>query len=171
MTTLEVSNLGRYGYMGGRGILHNQGRQTGMVGAGMGMSGASEEGAPDEHAGHRHGHGHGHHAHSHSPCKACTAPLMKILGLDRFTKGKAVSGMRRAGMDQNPFDLGVVKVSGLLHVDTDDRIVTNFGRVLSIIRHCTIYPQVVSRRCLPLLMSGWRNRDQNGYQSVSNEVV
>lgn len=112
MTTLEVSNLGRYGYMGGRGVLHNQGRQTGMVGAGMGMSGAGEEGAPDQHAhaGHRHGHG-----HSHSPCKACTAPLMKILGLDRFTKGKAVSGMRRAGMDQNPFDLGIVKVSFGLH--------------------------------------------------------
>ena len=43
-----------------------------------------------------------------------TAPMMKIMGLDRFTKGKAVSGMRRAGQDQNPFDLGIVAVSETL---------------------------------------------------------
>jgi palmitoyltransferase len=77
------------------------------------MSGAQEEGEMDmvSNHGHGHGHGHGHHRHGHGCCKGLTAPLMKILGLDRFTKGKAVSGMRRAGQDQNPFDLGVVAVS------------------------------------------------------------
>ena len=97
----------------------------GQVGAGMGMSGAGEEGEADTVANHGHGHGHGHthghgHGHGHKHglhcCKGMTAPMMKILGLDRFTKGKAVSGMRRAGQDQNPFDIGVIAVSLLLPI-------------------------------------------------------
>lgn len=36
---------------------------------------------------------------------------MTILGLDRFTKGKALGGMKKAGRDQNPFDMGIVKVN------------------------------------------------------------
>lgn len=43
--------------------------------------------------------------------KAISGPLFKILGLDRFTKGKAMSGMARAGRGQNPFDMGVAQVS------------------------------------------------------------
>lgn len=60
------------------------------------------------------------HAHHHGRCGAlgriCTAvvatitgPVFRLVGLDQFTKGKAVSGMARAGRDQNPFDLGLVK--------------------------------------------------------------
>lgn len=116
MTTFEISNLGRYGYMGGRGgaSLRDQSgamKQATSIGAGIGPSGAGEEGtggmvvSPDGMAA-------GHH-HSHrggGAIRAISGPLMKVLGLDRFTKGKAVSGMRRAGKDQNPFDLGIVKV-------------------------------------------------------------
>jgi palmitoyltransferase len=148
MTTFEVSNLGRYGFMGGRGgsSMRDQSgamKQAIAIGAGIGPAGAAEEavGAPGlvmspdgtavakqanghgpSHAqGHRHDHGHGH-SHSHSPLgqagrfcgamgKAISGPLMQILGLDRFTKGKALGGMARAGQDHNPFDLGFVKVS------------------------------------------------------------
>ncbi|WVQ72310.1 palmitoyltransferase AKR1 [Cryptococcus sp. DSM 104548] len=140
MTTLEVSNLGRYGYMGGRGgqSLRDQSgalKQAASVGAGVGMNGAAEEGGgpaageagPDgnvvlpQTGGHVHGpqcrHGAGHgHGHNHGIlhvcghlCKSLSAPLMGILGLDRFTKGQALGGMKRAGKDQNPFDMGFVK--------------------------------------------------------------
>jgi hypothetical protein len=116
MTTLEVSNLGRYGFMGGRG--------------GASLSGQM---------GHRHQHSYSHshsHPHPHPPpgveseestlvdgappvhsrrhesrgvCAGCGSGfLMNLLGLDRFTKGKAVDGLARAGRATNPFDLGVV---------------------------------------------------------------
>lgn len=34
--------------------------------------------------------------------------LMNLLGLDRFTKGKAVDGLARSSSATNPFDLGVI---------------------------------------------------------------
>jgi palmitoyltransferase len=40
--------------------------------------------------------------------------MLQLLGLDRFTKGKAMSGMRKSGQGgagSNPFSLGVVGVS------------------------------------------------------------
>lgn len=36
--------------------------------------------------------------------------LLQILGLDRFTKGKAAKGLAMAGKDQNPFDQGLIRV-------------------------------------------------------------
>ena len=106
MTTLEVSNLGRYGYMGGRGV------------------------SLGNHMGHRHRHAHhgsslpgvdtedaslvgsdvGAPAHRHSgSCAGCGSGfLMNLLGFDRFTKGKAVDGLARASRASNPFDLGIV---------------------------------------------------------------
>jgi palmitoyltransferase len=33
---------------------------------------------------------------------------MNLLGFDRFTKGKAVDGLARAGKASNPFDLGIL---------------------------------------------------------------
>ena len=139
MTTFEVSNLGRYGYMGGQGgqSLRDQSgamKQAAAIGAGAGPMGASEDAIGDDadfgpdgtargqsHGpGFKHGHGHGH-GHSRGLLgmgRVCIAlgrtisgPLFRILGLDRFTKGKALGGMRKAGMDQNPFDMGIVKVS------------------------------------------------------------
>jgi len=107
MTSLEVSNLGRYGFMGGRGGANLSGQMS-----------------------HRHGRRHdsdaedasliGNDGHSHSSdtgvvhrhsgiCAGCGSGfLMNLLGFDRFTKGKAVDGLARAGKASNPFDLGIV---------------------------------------------------------------
>ena len=96
MTTLEVSNLGRYGFMGGRGgaSLHGQ----------MGHQHRN----PSEDAS---GNGGGAHAHrhAHGVCAGCGSGfLMSLLGLDRFTKCKAADGLARAARAPNPFDLGLV---------------------------------------------------------------
>ncbi|KAJ7602111.1 DHHC palmitoyltransferase-domain-containing protein [Mycena polygramma] len=107
MTTLEVSNLGRYGFMGGRG--------------GVSLGGAGQ-------MGHRHTHGSSANSSANSGASsdgvdadpdaaAPTAPhthsssgfLMNLLGLDRFTRGKAGAGLARAGKASNPFDLGAVR--------------------------------------------------------------
>ncbi|WRT63294.1 uncharacterized protein IL334_000199 [Kwoniella shivajii] len=139
MTTFEVSNLGRYGYMGGRGgsSLRDQSgalkaAQALSIGAAPGQLGASEEAEglptagpdgnsfppPPNSSGHVHGpecnHSEGGHSHGiKGICqglgKVISGPLMNILGLDRFTKGKAIGGMKKAGKDQNPFDMGFVK--------------------------------------------------------------
>lgn len=161
MTTLEVSNLGRYGFMGGRGgsSLREQagalGRMTGewatnneirapagdvvAVGAGVGQSGADEEGlvtmngdpngdSPEAvTAGSAQarlgGHSHDHHQHSHrfgvvghvcsGILRYCTqGPMLQLLGLDRFTKGKAGRGLKMAAESGgNPFSMGAVTVS------------------------------------------------------------
>ncbi|KAF8196193.1 DHHC palmitoyltransferase-domain-containing protein [Mycena galopus ATCC 62051] len=97
MTTLEVSNLGRYGFMGGRG-------------------GASLNGQMS----HRHGHAHGaaptadselDPSASGTPAHTHTSSgfLMNLLGFDRFTRGRAASGLARASKASNPFDLGMVR--------------------------------------------------------------
>lgn len=166
MTTLEVSNLGRYGFMGGRGgsslreqtgamaqLMTRQGQgpaqQTSVLGAGPGQSGAEEDGevlsstetgdavgrgafvVGGINEAHVHGpgckHGAGGHAHGHhhrcgivgricsTSLHPCTGgPMLQLLGLDRFTKGKAMTGMRKAGQGgaaSNPFSVGIVGVS------------------------------------------------------------
>lgn len=154
MTTLEVSNLGRYGFMGGRGgsslrdqggavaqLMARQGKgraQLASVGAGAGPSGGDEvgelavddglqpvasEGRPvrSSHAGgHSHGHGSARHHHRFgavgklcsAALNACTSgPMLQLLGLDRFTKGRALQGLRQSGDGGNPFDIGVLGVS------------------------------------------------------------
>ncbi|KAK2460369.1 hypothetical protein APHAL10511_007534 [Amanita phalloides] len=105
MTTLEVSNLGRYGYMGGRGVnLSNQmGHRHRHAHHGSALPGVDTEdtalvgndiGGP----GHRHS----------GACAGCGSSfLMNLLGFDRFTKGKAVDGLARASKASNPFDLGL----------------------------------------------------------------
>ncbi|OBZ74694.1 Palmitoyltransferase AKR1 [Grifola frondosa] len=94
MTTLEVSNLGRYGFMGGRG------------GASMGAQMGHRHGSSDDSSG---AGGHQHHGHRHGVCAGCGGGfLMNLLGLDRFTKGKAADGLARAAKAPNPFDLGCV---------------------------------------------------------------
>lgn len=111
MTTLEVSNLGRYGFMGGRGGASLSGQMghrhqhrhdsvlpgvdtedTALVGTGDASS--STTGVVHRHSGW---------------CAGCGSGfLMNLLGFDRFTKGKAVDGLARAGKASNPFDLGIV---------------------------------------------------------------
>ncbi|OCF34803.1 palmitoyltransferase AKR1 [Kwoniella heveanensis BCC8398] len=159
MTTFEVSNLGRYGYMGGRGgssLRDQSGAMKGFqaqalsVGVAPGPVGASEEAeglpgaGPEGNAllppppttstggqgGHVHGPecnhgGGGHHAHGITGickglAKVISGPLMNILGLDRFTKGKALGGMKRAGRDQNPFDMGFVQNCTDFWLPSDD---------------------------------------------------
>lgn len=55
-------------------------------------------------------HTHTHaHAHSHKHMGGgCIGFIMNILGLDRYTKGKATTGLARASSATNPFDLGCV---------------------------------------------------------------
>ncbi|KAG8908849.1 palmitoyltransferase akr1 [Tulasnella sp. 403] len=87
MTTLEVSNLGRYGFMGGKGgssLATQQGHQH-------------VQGAGDED-----GHNHGHHQHA----RKTGGFLLTVLGFDRFTRGKAADGLAKAANAPNPFDLG-----------------------------------------------------------------
>lgn len=97
MTTLEVSNLGRYGYMGGRGgaSLH---QQMGHMHQQGGSEDSSSTGASAAHA---------HHRHKHSCCGG-GGFIMNLLGFDRFTKGKAADGLARAAKAPNPFDLGML---------------------------------------------------------------
>ncbi|KAF8626642.1 hypothetical protein AX15_004736 [Amanita polypyramis BW_CC] len=106
MTTLEVSNLGRYGYMGGRGVsLSNQmGHRHRHAHNGNTLPGVDTEDSSLV------GNDVGSPAHRHSgPCAGCGSGfLMNLLGFDRFTKGKAVDGLARAGKASNPFDLGIV---------------------------------------------------------------
>ncbi|KAK4704778.1 hypothetical protein P7C70_g1431, partial [Phenoliferia sp. Uapishka_3] len=93
MTTLEVSNVGRFGYMGGK----------------PGVSAAGQQGFVEKYGGGAEGHVHGP-ACDHGGAKKKKgkgAFLLKILGIDRFTEGKAAEGLAKAGKVTNPFDLGV----------------------------------------------------------------
>lgn len=116
MTTVEVSNLGRYGYMGGRGgsSLRDQTgamRQAQAIGAGLGQNGAMEEAAVDQGIA-------GPDGNIRRIRRAkLFDPLLRVLGLDRFTRGKALGGMQRAGQGQNPFDRGVMKVRRFIELD------------------------------------------------------
>ncbi|GAA5877540.1 hypothetical protein JCM3774_005900 [Rhodotorula dairenensis] len=109
MTTLEVSNVGRYGYMGGKpGLAATS--QFGAAAATVpaaaavpasGVSTPGSTGGDDDPAS---------LAHAPRPKKGTFDYLLKLLGLDRFTsRGKAISGLAHAtrGDVVNPFDLGV----------------------------------------------------------------
>ncbi|KAF9555669.1 zf-DHHC-domain-containing protein [Agrocybe pediades] len=109
MTTLEVSNLGRYGFMGGRGgasltgqMGHRHSHRQDAVLPGVdtedtalvGDASSTSSGAVHRHSG---------------VCAGCGSGfLMNLLGFDRFTKGKAVDGLTKASKASNPFDLGIV---------------------------------------------------------------
>jgi palmitoyltransferase ZDHHC13/17 len=104
MTTLEVSNLGRYGFMGGRGgtsLNAQMGHQHQNQHHRAGSADDSDSQTP---------HAHRHTGGSVSGFLCCGSGgfLMNLLGFDRFTRGKAVDGLARAGSAVNPFDLGLV---------------------------------------------------------------
>jgi hypothetical protein len=108
MTTLEVSNLGRYGYMGGRGgaslagQMGHRHRHGGSPIAGLDTEDTALVGDASSASGAH------HHVHQHKSCAGCGSGfLMNLLGFDRFTKGKAVDGLARSGKASNPFDLGI----------------------------------------------------------------
>ena len=101
MTTFEVSNLGRYGYMGGRGstsLASQMGHQH------QHLQFNDSDGSSDG-VGHAHAHGH-NHKHKFGGCG--TGFIMQLTGLDMFTKGKAADGLARAGKATNPFDMGIL---------------------------------------------------------------
>jgi hypothetical protein len=114
MTTLEVSNLSRYGFMGGHAGANlnlqmghwHQDMRSGSIDTGGDVSpkeGLVGEVAPPV------GHGCGRGHHKVSVCAGCGGGfLMHLLGLDHFTTGKTMNGLARASMVTNPFDLGVV---------------------------------------------------------------
>jgi len=107
MTTLEVSNLGRYGFMGGRGgsLATQLGHRHGHALQADADDTLSGEATPT--AGHAHVHG--RHPHNQQHASGCsTGFLMHLLGFDRFTSGKAANGLARAGHAANPFNVGVV---------------------------------------------------------------
>jgi hypothetical protein len=100
LTTLEVSNLGRYGFMGGRGGASMAG-QMGHRHAHAESESPADEETPI--------HAHRHPQRSRGLWSMCGGGfLMHVLGLDRFTSGKAANGLARAGKAANPFDIGAV---------------------------------------------------------------
>lgn len=113
MTTLEVSNLGRYGFMGGRGGASVAGQMghrhhRGLADAGLLLPGVDTEETTLVESDSVSGASGHHHRHS-GICAGCGSGfLMNLLGFDRFTKGKAADGLARAGKASNPFDLGIV---------------------------------------------------------------
>ncbi|TDL26845.1 hypothetical protein BD410DRAFT_472071 [Rickenella mellea] len=110
MTTFEVSNLGRYGFMGGRGgqslssqMGHRHQHHGSASPGGGGPDSAMGDDATDADGSSVGGHSHAH-KHKHGACG--TGFIMHLTGLDFFTKGKAADGLARASSATNPFDLG-----------------------------------------------------------------
>lgn len=106
MTTLEMSNLGRYGFMGGKGGT-SMAPQTNFMAQRQVAAGASHspDGSSDtsDHPSHRqHHHGIKHTLAGMGGC------VLRVVGLDLYTRGKAGEGLRRAGKGGNPFDLGFI---------------------------------------------------------------
>ena len=101
MTTLEVSNLGRYGYMGSRGTslatqMGHPAVQQQQAAAGAAADDLGDSVGPRQ-------------VHQHAGgCSGAANFILHVLGLDRFTKGKAVDGLARAGSAANPFNVGIV---------------------------------------------------------------
>lgn len=90
--------------MGGRGALTQRSQHFGAQPG----SGSGDPLASDQLSGMSASGGGGHH-HSHAPCGGCGSGfLMHLLGLDRFTKGKAVDGLAKASKASNPFDMGLI---------------------------------------------------------------
>jgi palmitoyltransferase ZDHHC13/17 len=102
MTTLEVSNLGRYGFMGTRGgsLATQMGHLRNHAPQGDSDDALSGDSIPA--GAHSHGHKHKHGSGCNSGF------LMHLLGFDRFTSGKAANGLARAGHAVNPFNVGIV---------------------------------------------------------------
>lgn len=119
MTTLEVSNLGRYGFLGGKAgsSLADQQGAVEKIRSARENSGEDGEattststdgnnfGLPTSVT--RPGHRHGSHGIK-SALGAGGGWLLSIVGLDLYTKGKAGEGLKRASKAGNPFDRGMV---------------------------------------------------------------
>lgn len=138
MTTLEVSNLGRFGFMGGKGGQSYAG-QTNFIAqhSGRGQPSGSLSAATDRLQGiHKqfgenenaeidvnlgadesadatstHAHAHGSHSKLNLLRRVFASSsswLLSIVGLDLYTRGKAGEGLKRASAAANPFDHGLL---------------------------------------------------------------
>lgn len=110
MTTLEVSNVGRYGFMGGKPGSHSAWTQQGAFD--RARTGATASNSLAELAGDEDHQGdackHSQLEHAKKKNKRKPSFLLKILGIDRFTEGKAAEGLAKSGKAANPFDLGML---------------------------------------------------------------
>ncbi|WFD31624.1 protein S-acyltransferase [Malassezia sp. CBS 17886] len=104
LTTFEASNVGRYGFMGGRGEM-NLATQRGYMhqqterlqAAGL----SSEEIQAQLHGKRLHP--------QRTLCgvlASCGSSLMSVAGLDLYTRGKGGRGLRASSRGSNPFDAG-----------------------------------------------------------------
>lgn len=96
------------GQMGHR---HNHAPSVAPTAGATPEEGLLSEGADLENT---HGHSHAGHRHAHAHkgfcgvCSSSSSFLLHLLGLDRFTSGRATTGLARASKASNPFDMGVV---------------------------------------------------------------
>ncbi|KZT58161.1 zf-DHHC-domain-containing protein [Calocera cornea HHB12733] len=102
VTTLEVSNLSRFGFMGGRGT--SALGQEGLTHPKQGqhMMG-DDEPNPDGIGGHPSASAPGQRQHS----KSSTAFILQLLGLDRLTAKSNRRALAHSSPNSNPFDQGV----------------------------------------------------------------
>lgn len=135
MTTLEVSNLGRYGWMGGKGgqsyagqtnflaqhsaQLRNatpnlqaiQKQQNDQIDLNVSIdqepSSSSSSSAQSQSHPHPHQHSHSKWGIIKRLFFASSSWLLSIVGLDLYTRGKAGQGLKRAHTALNPFDHGI----------------------------------------------------------------
>lgn len=122
MTTLEVSNLGRYGYMGGRGgssmssqTHFMESRAEASPSSLVAQGGQSNDGSGGDGGGSGDDHGDGassgrphQHASLTHVMRGTGNWLLSIVGLDLYTKGKGGEGLKKASRSQNPFDQGLL---------------------------------------------------------------
>jgi palmitoyltransferase ZDHHC13/17 len=111
LTTFELSNLGRYGFMGGQvGVGHGTDGHEPQQPASYALSAddlpVHVQGA---HGGHGHRHGHSALGKLGTLGKQLPGKLMHLVGLDLYTRGRAGAGMKRVQAASNPFDHGLRK--------------------------------------------------------------
>lgn len=105
LTTFEASNVGRYGFMGGRGDM-NMSSQNGfieqqterLVALGMRREDAQAR---------LHGCAHRRKRTLLGLCMGIGSSLLSIVGLDLYTRGKGGQGLSRSRAAANPFDKGI----------------------------------------------------------------
>ncbi|SPO28948.1 related to AKR1 - ankyrin repeat-containing protein [Ustilago trichophora] len=137
MTTLEVSNLGRFGFMGGKGgqsyagqtnfiAQHSaqsraqpgssatdrlqgiQQKQQSDTNNGGQIGSSSLEDSALPTSSHAHGHSHSKLGMLKRICSSSGSWLLSVVGLDLYTRGKAGEGLKRAKGAANPFDHGML---------------------------------------------------------------
>ncbi|WFC99574.1 protein S-acyltransferase [Malassezia yamatoensis] len=107
LTTFEASNVGRYGFMGGRGDT-NMTTQNGFIE--QQAERMIQAGVPRDQV-QKHLYGCSSHKKKSLSelCLGIGSSLMSIVGLDLYTRGKGGQGLSRSRAAANPFDRGWMK--------------------------------------------------------------